>query len=197
MTYVDLSKLKGLTSKEIDKQITFAVAKSLTSVAWEARSQLQNRDLPVWLRLTRRWIPSQVRVERATKYDLTAYVYLTDKVPYIPYMEEGGTRHPRGRTISIPSTSVKRANTGGITKANRPHQLLQRKDTFSGTIRGTAGIWQRTRDGRIKLLYSYNDQANYRTKHTKIVNSVMGVVNNKYMGILERNVDQAFRTLKK
>jgi hypothetical protein len=48
-------------------------------------------------------------------------------------------------------------NEFGNIQRGKIRQLLARKDTFSGTVRGISGIWQRTGHKGLKLLVAYQD----------------------------------------
>ncbi|MEO1315001.1 MAG: hypothetical protein AAFW01_00150 [Pseudomonadota bacterium] len=74
----------------------------------------------------------------------------------------GGTRLPRGRALIVPVRA--RRNQFGNLSRNAFQRLLARPDTFSGEVRGIGGLWQRTRQGGLKLLIAYEQRAEYEPR---------------------------------
>lgn len=81
---------------------------------------------------------------------------------YLQIMEEGGVSKPKGRALLTPA-NVKLNRYGNLTR-NKFRQLMARKDTFSGTINGWAGLWQRKRGGGLSLLIRYDDKREYTAR---------------------------------
>jgi hypothetical protein len=161
---IDKSKIKALTSGQVQKVALSAFARALTATAFDVRKATQD-ELPKWLKLTRPFIKQSVVYERATVKNLVATVGFLERVPLINKMEEGGIRKPRGRAIAVPA-GVARSARGGITKANRPRAVLSKKNVFSDTIGGIGGIWRR-RGKKLELLYRYASTTSYDKGTTK------------------------------
>lgn len=159
---------RGVNEAERD-QIPFAVALALTHTAKGGQSfavKMMKRLLDNPTRFTERG----VAVKPATKRRLVAEVFVKDiQAAYLHWQAEGGTRYPARRAIPVP-VGV-RLNKFGNMPRRKLQQLLARKDTFSGTVKGVGGIWQRMRSGRVKLLVAYEPQARYRRRYpfTRIV----------------------------
>lgn len=195
---LDKSKLKGLTSKQVDRQGLFALSQTLTQVAYEAREETQ-RKLPNWLQLTRAFIPRSIVVNRATPKKLSATVGFLDRVKLIELMEEGGIRRPQKRTIAVP-VGVKRTGKGAISRANKPQALLAQPNVFMKTINGTSGIWQRTvKRGRtdLKLLYVFKDHTEYDTPKIDFKDTVEQVARREFANRFIKNLDRAISTMKR
>lgn len=140
------------------------VASTLTGLAFEITAEIK-RELPKQLNLTRNFLPNSVRYERATPQSLEAIAGFDKRADFVKLLEEGGTRHPKGRAIAVPTDEVRRTGKGGVSAGNRPKALLQRKNVFSGTPEGgrTAGIWRAARKQPLKLLYVYKPTTRYRS----------------------------------
>jgi hypothetical protein len=99
----------------------------------------------------------------ATKQRPVARVFVKRiQAEYLRLQETGGTRRPVRRAILMPAAI--RLNRYGNIARGAIRRLLARPDTFSDTIGGTAGIWQRSKAGRLKLLVRYEDRATYRPR---------------------------------
>jgi hypothetical protein len=111
--------------------------------------------------------------------NLHARVYIMDKqARYLSYQIEGGTRRPTGTSIPVPTRNLKLNKYGNmIGGKSRIKRLLNKKDTFQGTINGIAGIWQRPKQGKrsgggfgttgqsgLKLLVAYENTVTYQPK---------------------------------
>ena len=196
--HVDNSRLKGLMQKNIDKQLNFALVNTLNNVSFSIMKSTK-RAVPAWVNIKKSWIPNSVFVLKATKNSMKAFVYFDAKrAPLAGLMEAGGTLLPRRRTLTIPAGGTKRTKSGLISKNNRPRALMARKDTFSGTIRNTAGIWQRNRKtGKIALLYSYQPKANYSRGTFKFQRMAQHRIQRDFDTMFSRNIDRALRSARR
>ena len=194
---VDNSKLRGLMTKQLDKQVNFAISQALNNVAFGVMKSTRSQ-LPKWVNLTKTYIARQVFVEKATKTQLTSVVYFSDKVPLAGIMELGGVLQPKGRVRAVPTNSVKRSKTGAITKANRPRALLQKKGVFSGTINNKPGIWFKDKKtNRLHLLYSYHNSTSYEPRQFKFLSNAQRRVSRTFDLELEKALDRALATARR
>ncbi|MEQ3631583.1 MAG: hypothetical protein ABNG97_09775 [Sulfitobacter sp.] len=83
---------------------------------------------------------------------------------YLQRVVAGGTRRPEGRALLVPVGI--RLNKYGNIPRRAVARLMARPDTFSGRVKGVAGIWQRPKHwrGSPKLLVRYEDKAEYSRK---------------------------------
>lgn len=112
-----LRKLQTLTEQQ---QFAFATAKALTQTAYDVQQELR-KNMPQRFILRRQWIVQGIRVDKATKTNLTATVYSRDK--FMERQEFGGTKSPLRNYIAIPTKMVRRTKTDMIAKSDRPGQL--------------------------------------------------------------------------
>lgn len=187
--------------RDIDKrQIPFATALALTRTAQGGQGQVK-RLLPRLLDRPTRFTERGVAIQRATKRNLVAAVFFKDiQAEYMHWQVDGGTRYPARRAIPVP-VGV-RLNKYGNMPRRKIAQLLARSDTFTGTVKGIAGIWQRgkrgkrrrggtgtkgntqnrvgnVRVGSVKLLVAFEPQARYRKRFP-------------FYRIVERHVQRSF-----
>ena len=147
-----------------------------------------------------------IRWQRANKADyargaLHSRVYIMDKqAEYLRLQIEGGTRTPSGRAIAVPTSNVKLNKYGNLIGGQgRIKRLLNRKDTFQGTIGGVAGVWRRPKQGKrsrggsgtigpsgLKLLVAYESRTHYRPSF-----DFYGIARRSVPKIVGREMDKA------
>lgn len=173
-------------------QIPFATAQALNATAYDARTGTQDqmeKDLDKPTPFTLR----SVRYRKANKRALKAILEITPEAwDYLAYQAEGGTRKPKNRAIAI-GVNARRNKYGNVAKGSIK-RLLARSDTFSGTIKGVSGIWQRMKHGRIKLLHYYTSQADYKGKRFRYYSNVQGIVEKKFRVHFSKHIKLAIRS---
>lgn len=112
-----IKKLRSLTEAQ---QMKFAAAKALTKTAIEAQAEVK-KNMPSRFTIRRQWVIQGIRVERATKSNLTATVYSRDK--FMGLQELGGPKSPLRNYIAVPTRAVRRTPKDMIKKAERPGAL--------------------------------------------------------------------------
>ncbi len=132
------------------KQIPFATSQALNKTAYYVRGKLQqeakkklDRPTPFTLR--------GFKYRKATKQKLWAEVYI-DKIQwdYMRWQVQGGTRTKRAKSGEVVPVRIKLNKFGNIPGRwkGKLKKLLDRPDTFVGTIKGVKGIWQRGNIGK-------------------------------------------------
>ncbi len=107
-----------------------------------------------------------IRISRSNKRNLVGSVFIIPNIDkFLKYNIEGGTRPPRSRAEAVP-VDIKLNRYGNIParRQGKLAKLLSRPDTFSATIKGVAGIWQRGKGrnrNRVTLLVAYESQTRY------------------------------------
>ena len=165
----DIKKATRFLTKVQKRQIPFATSLAINGTAKivQANSKAtMQKDLDNPTPAT----VKSVRVQYSSKRNLRAAVFIIPAVDkFLRYQIHGGTRSPRGRTEAVP-VSIRLNKYGNIIgrKAGKLKKLLGRDDTFSGTIKGVAGIWQRgrgkMRNKTVKLLVAYESRTRYRPR---------------------------------
>lgn len=112
-----VAKLQTLSEAQ---QFRFSVAKALTTTASQVQQEVK-KNMPSRFTLRRQWVVQGIRMERATKDNLTAKVYSRDK--FMGLQEIGGTKGPLRNYLAIPTRMVKRTPTDMIRKSDRPKAL--------------------------------------------------------------------------
>ena len=180
--------------KRAEKQSAFALAKTFTGAAFEARKATQ-ANLPKWLTLRNRFLEQSVIVDKADKQNLTATVGFHKRANFANLLEEGGTRRPRGSNLAIPQ-GVRASENQKVPKRLRPSALKGRKDVFRKTINGIDGLWQLKKDRTIRLLYNLSPSAQYEREKIHFRRTASAVALKHIQRNAEKNFMDAMKTSK-
>ena len=177
-----LDNVSNLT-KAIDafgkNQIPFAAMRTLNEVAKQTRTRVIDKSWPgdVTVRNPRFMRASMMTISPrsnniATKNNLRVTVgnYPSGHKMHRDYLQRlavGGTKRPRGTSLAIPGRDghLKMRASGGVTKANRPRQILNRKNVFRiKSQKGADLIVRRATKARypLQVLYLMENDANVR-----------------------------------
>lgn len=155
----DVDRVVRQIDARFQRQVPFATAKALTATAQDVQKAI-TAELPIVFDRPTPFTLRAVAIAMATKASLRSRVFLRDiQREYLQLQIVGGVRTPKKRALVMPAGVA--LNSFGNIPRNKIKQLLARKDVFSGNVRGIGGIWQRTSDGRLKLLIAYEPQARY------------------------------------
>jgi hypothetical protein len=166
---VDLKKATRFLTQLQRKQIPFAASLAMNRTA-QAIQKVEKSKIKTDLDNPTPQTVKSIRVKRSTKRDLTAAVFILPAISkFLKFQIEGGTRSPRGRTEAVP-VGIRLNKFGNIIgrRQGKLKKTLARVDTFSATINGVAGIWQRGRGRRrnkeVKLLVAYENRVTYKPR---------------------------------
>ncbi|MFT2790548.1 hypothetical protein ACMV5I_10780 [Serratia sp. T13T92] len=140
-----MAGIKELSAQlqKIKKQVPFATAQALTSVARkiEAAEKVafqRHLDNPTPFTV------NSVRSFGARKNSLTAKVFVMDTAAsYLEPFEFGGQHKLNSQALLNPK-SIKLNKYGNLTR-NKMSQLKAKADVFVGEVGGANGVWQRTK----------------------------------------------------
>lgn len=156
----NLRQFRKTLLREQRSQLPFATAQALTMTGRDAKVGVEDRigkafDRPT--SFTKRAAASLP----ASKTRIYSRVLIKDRqAEYLGIQERGGARLPARTAIPVPVGA--RLNQYGNMPRGALRRLLARADTFSGTVRGIGGIWQRDKSGGVKLLIAYQPKAQYK-----------------------------------
>jgi len=164
-------KLDKLLANLANKQVRFAVAKSLTVTAQDAQAAVLS-DLPKKYTLRGKWYQPRnymgIKITMANyKRELTSAVHT--RADWMVLHETGGIKRPDGRHLAIPTSAVRRTSTGKIRTDQRPRNLFDKKaGAFISDTRGGPAIFLKVRGvaramywleprGRIRKSFGFHD----------------------------------------
>ncbi|MDE1478623.1 hypothetical protein KKJ01_10380 [Xenorhabdus bovienii] len=133
---------------KIRKQIPFAMAQALTSVARDIE-KAQKVALERRLENPTAFTVKSVRSQGARKDNLTAKVFvMPTAASYLEPFEVGGVHKLNGAALLNPK-NVKLNKHGNLPR-NKLSQLKGKQDTFIGELDGVNGVWQRKKAKKVK-----------------------------------------------
>jgi hypothetical protein len=158
-----VSRRMGKVQRE---QLPFAVSKTLNDMAFAARKQIVGKTWPsdVTVRNTR-FMSAILRVDKATKRNLTARLFDAKGRDYLERLTKGGVKTPRGRHLAIPGRDFEgRTSTGKIRKSHQPRNLLSGNKAYKvKTKSGTTMILHRkSKKAPLKVAYILKPRASIR-----------------------------------
>ena len=149
-------KSMAQTRKDVQFAAMLAINRTAKGAATDAGEDMARRfDRPT--PFTRKGMATI----RATKTRMVATVFVKDlQAKYLLPNVKGGVSKPKGRVIPVPAAG--RRNAYGNMPRNYLASLRGKPNVFSGEVNGKAGIFQRMRGGRIKMLVSFQPQTTYK-----------------------------------
>lgn len=169
------------------RQIPFATAKALSDTARQAAAEVQ-AAMPRYIDKPTPFTVKSIRWKRATKQTLRSEVFIAPiAAAYLQPLIAGGVERPiKGQALVLAGADT--LNQYGNVPRRRIKQLLRKLNTFSGTVRGIGGIWQRIGQGRVKLLLRYEAEQKKRSTFPfprLVKDSVRRNWNRNFKGALE------------
>lgn len=144
----------------LQKDLKFVEAVALTKTAAKCRDAV-TRSMDREIDRPTGFTKKAMAIRPATKVRLKASVHVKDlQARYLRTIIKGGTRKPKGQAIVVPVKA--RLNRFGNLSRKYLVTQLAKPNVFSGNINGVAGMFQRMRGGKLKMLIAYEKQASYR-----------------------------------
>ncbi|MBW8640395.1 hypothetical protein K1W69_24600 [Hoeflea sp. WL0058] len=148
--------------KSLQRQIAFVEASTATKTAGDCKRALERSidrefDRPV------KYTQNAIAIRPALKSRPVARVFVKDRqADYLIYQARGGVRTPKGKALVMPVNA--RLNRYGNLSRNYLKNQLAKPNVFSGKVNGVAGVYQRMKSGRMKLLVAFESEARYRKR---------------------------------
>jgi hypothetical protein len=184
----DIRKLFNL-----DKQIIFATAQSLTAVAKEAQTSVIAEIEQTFTTRGKWYLPGNkygVKIKAARKDDLSAEVKTA--ADWLVLHETGGTKTPQGHSLAVPTENVRRTKRQIITRGQRPRNL---KRAFVINTQSGPVLFQRKNKRSIVALYNLEPRVPIKREST-VVAPTEKVVQARFDKIFVEKLANAVRTAK-
>lgn len=158
----DFQRMQRIMTDLERRQLPFATARALTRTAQAARDDVK-ASLPTAFDRPTPFTKNAIAIKSANRTNLTAEVVVKPiQAAYLAKQERGGFREPKAKAVITPA-GIRLNQYGNIVRRGVA-KARQRKNTFSGTVRGTPGLWERTKDGGLKLLVRYEGRKQVKAK---------------------------------
>lgn len=164
---VDLKSFKRDLDKIAKKQVPFAVAMALNDTAEDVQADWKG-DLELDLDRPTPFTLKGIYRRRASKRNQVAKVgFKPVQSGYLVLQMKGGTRRPKGRALIVPAGA--RLNKYGNMPRGAVGKAAAKASTFVAGRNGRgqhlkAGIYERKRGGKIKMLMSFKSKARYQRR---------------------------------
>jgi len=170
----NINSIKRGLSKTAKRQVPFAIASTLSALAFQAMEE-EKKQAKKYLDRPAPFTISGIKYKAANKKNLMSLVFIkeaTTKRAYMKYAIEGGISKAKKTAMVHPASSSK-LNRYGNFPQNYVKTALKNKDKFfSGVPKGmqgkeNSGIWQRygTKNNRkIKMVAQWRKTRSYQAK---------------------------------
>jgi hypothetical protein len=176
---------------DLEKQLTFAVATTLTAVAKEAQSAVVEDIQETFTTRGNWYLPRNkfgIKIEAARKDHLSAAV--KTEAYWLAIHETGGIKTPGGKYLAIPTDNVRRTKRQIIKRSQRPRNLI--RPFVLNTINGPV-LFQRKNKRAIVPLYQLEPKAKIK-KESTVIETTVRVVRERFSRILGEKLAEAIRT---
>lgn len=185
-----MRRLSSITEKQ---QFAFATARALTQTAAQVQTEVK-KNMPSRFTLRRQWIVQGIRIERATKSNLTATVYSRDA--FMGRQEFGGPKSPLRNYLAIPTSMVRRTKTDLVRKSDKPGALGDKASVVDVNGRKYLAL-KRPRKGangkKLRLLYLLVPRASIK-KRLGLTEDGVRVARAQFVKNLEQSLEDALRS---
>lgn len=188
---VDMPPRGYITRSPAMRRLHHEVARALNDVATDVVSDL-NRQLPRRIDRPTPFTQKAFAILYAKKSNLNATILIKDiQAGYLTAQEYGGTRYPKNAALVVPVNQ--RLNKYGNLPRGAIKRILARKDTFAGRINGNAGIYQRIKGGRLRMLVAFEPRTKYRPR-LKFKETALRTIDKKYDPRFTEALERAMRS---
>ncbi|MCR5859713.1 hypothetical protein [Mesorhizobium sp. J428] len=175
----------------VQNELDFAQAVALTFTAKDCQAA-GNASMTARLDRPVKFTQIAMAIRPATKGSLKATVFAKDiQAEYLRYQETGGERRPKRRAILVPVKGSR--NQAGNMPRGYVAGLLGRSDVFSGRVGRAEGLFQRLKNGKLKLLVAYEPDVDY-DKRLGMRETVIATAHRQFPRRYAAELDKLFRS---
>ena len=161
-------------SKTAKRQVPFAIASTLTQLAFQAMQE-EKQQAPKYLDRPTPFTIKGFRYKKANKRNLMSLVYIDSadsKRSYMKYSIEGGVSRPKKSALVHPAKNSKLNKYGNLPRNYVKKALANKAKFFSGVPKGmqgddNSGIWQRygtKNNQRIRMVAQWRKSRSYQSR---------------------------------
>ena len=161
-------------SKTAKRQVPFAIASTLTQLAFQAMQE-EKQQAPKYLDRPTPFTIKGFRYKKANKRNLMSLVYIDSadsKRSYMKYSIDGGVSRPKKSALVHPAKNSKLNKYGNLPRNYVKKALANKAKFFSGVPKGmqgdeNSGIWQRygpRNNQRIRMVAQWRKSRSYQAR---------------------------------
>ena len=161
-------------SKTAKRQVPFAIASTLTKLAFEAMQQ-EKQQAPKYLDRPTPFTIKGFRYKKANKRNLVSEVYIDGAAAnrsYMKYSIDGGVSRPKKSAMIHPAKNSKLNKYGNLPRNYVKKAMANKAKFFSGVPKGmqgddNSGIWQRygtKNNQRIRMVAQWRKSRSYQAR---------------------------------
>jgi len=161
-------------SKTAKRQVPFAIASTLTQLAFQAMQE-EKQQAPKYLDRPTPFTIKGFRYKKANKRNLMSEVYIDGAAAnrsYMKYSIEGGVSRPKKSALVHPAKNSKLNKYGNLPRNYVKKALANKAKFFSGVPKGmqgndNSGIWQRygtKNNQRIRMVAQWRKSRSYQAR---------------------------------
>jgi len=161
-------------SKTAKRQVPFAIASTLTQLAFQAMQE-EKQQAPKYLDRPTPFTIKGFRYKKANKRNLMSEVYIDGAAAnrsYMKYSIEGGVSRPKKSALVHPAKNSKLNKYGNLPRNYVKKALANKAKFFSGVPKGmqgdeNSGIWQRygpRNNQRIRMVAQWRKSRSYQAR---------------------------------
>ena len=161
-------------SKTAKRQVPFAIASTLTQLAFQAMQE-EKQQAPKYLDRPTPFTIKAFRYKKANKRNLMSLVYIDSadsKRSYMKYSIDGGVSRPKKSAMIHPAKNSKLNKYGNLPRNYVKKAMANKAKFFSGVPKGmqgddNSGIWQRygtKNNQRIRMVAQWRKSRSYQAR---------------------------------
>ena len=188
---IELTHIPHWLSEDFERKLPNALKNALNDIGFAARADLISHERSE-LTLTRNFLPSQTKVNKATTTDLKVEIGLDEKVKFGETLQEGGERNSLdSEYVPIPLSGVNNKRPRGGMSVSK---ILSRANTFIFEDNGEKYIGRSVR-GNIQILYILKPSTSYGSAPYLDIEEIIeqAVSRHDFRSMVERNILRALR----
>ena len=192
-------------SKTAKRQVPFAIASTLTQLAFQAMQE-EKQQAPKYLDRPTPFTIKGFRYKKANKRNLVSEVYIDGAAAnrsYMKYSIDGGVSRPKKSAMIHPAKNSKLNKYGNLPRNYVKKAMANKAKFFSGVPKGmqgddNSGIWQRygtKNNQRIRMVAQWRKSRSYQARFP-FYEITGDVVFNRANAIFNKQLAYAIRTAK-
>ena len=188
----NIKEVTKWTTNVQKKQIPFATANAINHTLFGLRKEMKKQTVKKLDNPTP-FTQNAFLVDKAKKTHLRGMLFIKEAAEkYLKFQIDGGVR-ATGKKFAIPTSNAKLNKYGNI--IGKRSGLVKKQNQFLQTINGITGVWERSKDNRLKLIIALRNSVQYKAKFPFYAIG-KGFAANKFSKNFKSAMDKALKSAK-